>query len=171
MTRTAPPKVVKPWIVAALSFVTLGLYFLRWYYRVNREMREFGAARHDADLSASRPLRSLVAVLVGRFLLVPAIVSYVRFGGRIARCERLAARGAKGAGGIVAVLIVVLVATAFVSSPRFTGAENLAILAGTGLVRAGVIAAAQARLNAVWANAEASAPEMSADLVGQHSAE
>jgi hypothetical protein len=53
----------------------------------------------------------------------------------------------------------------------FTGAENLAVLAGLGLARAAVIAAAQARLNAVWATAGASAPQMSAELVGHHSAE
>lgn len=156
MTRTAGPKVVRPWIVALLSFVTLGLYFLRWYYRVNREMRELGDACGDAPLAATRPVWSLVAVVVGRFLLVPAIVSYVRFGKRIQRCERLAGRGAHGAGGIVAMLVVVLLATDLASGARLTGAENLGVLLAIGAARAAVIASAQARLN---------------DLVAHHAAE
>lgn len=38
-------KVRNPWAVLALTFVTLGIYSLFWWYFINREMRDLGRAR------------------------------------------------------------------------------------------------------------------------------
>src|SRR5947208_1103290 len=42
--RTRQAKVRHPAIVFALVFVTLGIYYLVWYYKVNRELRALGRA-------------------------------------------------------------------------------------------------------------------------------
>jgi hypothetical protein len=70
-----------PLAVALLTFVTLGVYFFVWYYKVNREMSELGRARGTDELG-DNPGNSLLAVTVGALIVVPAIVSvyntYVR---------------------------------------------------------------------------------------------
>jgi Domain of unknown function (DUF4234) len=70
-----------PLVVALLTFVTLGVYFFVWYYKVNREMSELGQARGTDELG-DNPGNSLLAVTVGSLIIVPAIVSvyntYVR---------------------------------------------------------------------------------------------
>ena len=35
-------KLRSPWAVALLPFITLGIYHLVWWYRINREMRDLG---------------------------------------------------------------------------------------------------------------------------------
>jgi len=47
------------WVVLALSVMTLGVYPLVWYYKINREMHDFGAVRDNAVLAGSRPVRSI----------------------------------------------------------------------------------------------------------------
>ena len=70
-----------PLAVALLTFVTLGVYFFVWYYKLNREMSELGRARGTDELG-DNPGNSLLAVTVGSLIVVPAIVSvyntYVR---------------------------------------------------------------------------------------------
>jgi len=70
-----------PLAVALLTFVTLGVYFFVWYYKVNREMSELGRARGTDELG-DNPGNSLLAVTIGALIIVPAIVSvyntYVR---------------------------------------------------------------------------------------------
>jgi len=65
-----------------LPFVTLGIYSLVWYYKVNREARDLGVP--------SSPGVSLLAVTLGAFLLVPPFVSYYKTGERIAAAQRAA---------------------------------------------------------------------------------
>ena len=45
----APVKVRNPWAVALLPIVTLGIYHLVWWYRINRELRDYGYAK-ERDL-------------------------------------------------------------------------------------------------------------------------
>ena len=53
-------KLRRPWLVGALSLIPF--YWPCWYYLVNREMRDFGSVRGDAELGTSRPGRSVLAV-------------------------------------------------------------------------------------------------------------
>jgi hypothetical protein len=72
----SPVKRRSPWAAALLPFATLGIYHLVWWYRVNRELRDYGQAK-GVDLGQS-PTNSLLALFPGCFLLVPPLVSYWR---------------------------------------------------------------------------------------------
>jgi drug/metabolite transporter (DMT)-like permease len=55
--------------VLGLSFITLGIYFLVWYYKVNDELR-----RVEKDETIS-PMRSLMAMLFGWLIIVPPFIA------------------------------------------------------------------------------------------------
>jgi hypothetical protein len=76
-------------IVALLTIVTLGIYAYVWYFRINRELRDFGAAQGDEELAKESPGLSLLAVTLGALIIVPAIVSYVRCTKRVQRAQGL----------------------------------------------------------------------------------
>jgi hypothetical protein len=81
-------KVRNLWIQLVLIVVTLGLYYLYWYYAINRELRDFGSGR-DSRLAIS-PGVSLLAITIGGFLLVPPFVSAYRTVKRVQVAEELA---------------------------------------------------------------------------------
>ena len=70
------------WLVWPL--ITLGIYFFVWYYKVNREARDF-----DPRIEVS-PGVSVIAVLFGWIIIVPPFVSIYRTGERIATMQRSA---------------------------------------------------------------------------------
>jgi hypothetical protein len=55
--------------VLGLSFLTLGVYFLVWYYMINDELRR---AEKDEGIS---PMRSLMAVTFGWLIIVPPFIA------------------------------------------------------------------------------------------------
>jgi Domain of unknown function (DUF4234) len=55
--------------VLGLSFITLGIYFLYWYWKVNDDLRIF---EHDESIS---PTRSLMAMIFGWILIVPPFIA------------------------------------------------------------------------------------------------
>ncbi|MBI5310130.1 MAG: DUF4234 domain-containing protein [Actinobacteria bacterium] len=69
-------KIRSLWGVALLPLITFGIYFLVWYYKVNREMRDLGRKRQVQGLGDS-PGTSLVAITLGSLIIVPAIISYI----------------------------------------------------------------------------------------------
>ena len=81
-------KVRNLWIQLLLLVVTLGLYYLYWYYAINRELRDFGRTR-DARLEIS-PGIALLAITVGGLILVPPFVSAYRTVKRVQVAEELA---------------------------------------------------------------------------------
>jgi hypothetical protein len=82
-------KMRSPWAPIGLGLITLGIYNVVWYYKINREMRDFGRARGDHDLAESNPAMSVLAVTLGAILIIPAIVSFFKTVGRVQRVERL----------------------------------------------------------------------------------
>jgi uncharacterized protein DUF4234 len=58
-----------PLAVLGLTFLTLGVYFLIWYYKINDELR-----RAEDDQSIS-PTRSLMAMIFGWLLIVPPFIA------------------------------------------------------------------------------------------------
>jgi hypothetical protein len=84
----ATAKIRSPWAAALLPIITLGIYYLVWYYKINREMRDLGRARNTDELGES-PGTSLLAITLGALIIVPAIVSVVRTAQRIQKAERL----------------------------------------------------------------------------------
>jgi hypothetical protein len=77
-------KTRNPWGVFLLSWITLGIYGLYWYYKVNEEARDY-----DSDIKVD-PIVSLLAITIGSLVIIPAIVSYVNTAGRIARAQQKA---------------------------------------------------------------------------------
>ena len=101
-----PVKVRNPWAVALLPFVTFGIYHLVWWYRINRELRDFGRAR-ARDLGQN-PTASVLALFPGALLIVPALVSYWRGTKRVQEAARVAGREPQVNGWIALILYIVL---------------------------------------------------------------
>lgn len=62
--RTANVKQQSLWAVLGLTIITLGIYGIFWYYRVNREMRDIGGAYGDDSLAATSPGLAVLALFV-----------------------------------------------------------------------------------------------------------
>ena len=67
------------WLV--WPFLTLGIYHLVWWYKINREARDF-----DENI-AVEPVLSLLAITIGWIIIVPPYVSIYRTGERIAQMQ------------------------------------------------------------------------------------
>jgi hypothetical protein len=76
-------KLRNPFLVFVWSLLTLGIYYLVWYYKVNRELRD----ACGIDVS---PGVALIAISLGWFVLVPPFVSWYRTFARIAEAQRAA---------------------------------------------------------------------------------
>jgi Domain of unknown function (DUF4234) len=76
--------------VVLLTVVTFGIYGVVWYYKINRELRDFGAAHGDAELGSSRPWSSLLAITIGGAIELPRLISFVRMTRRMQAAERIA---------------------------------------------------------------------------------
>ena len=72
-------KLRHPWVVFLLVLVTLGIYYLVWYYKTNRELADYGVG--------DSPGLSLVAITLGGFLVVPPFVSEWRYYRRIGEAQ------------------------------------------------------------------------------------
>jgi uncharacterized membrane protein YidH (DUF202 family) len=68
---TTHVKIRNPFGVFVLSMVTFGIYYVVWYYKVNRELRD--AAGIDVS-----PVVAAMAISIGWFILVPPFVSWYR---------------------------------------------------------------------------------------------
>lgn len=54
--------------VLGLSFLTLGVYFFVWYYKINKELMR----AEDKDIN---PTRSLMAMIFGWIIIVPPFIA------------------------------------------------------------------------------------------------
>ena len=100
-----PVKLRSPWAAALLPIITLGIYHLVWWYRVNRELRDLGRAR-GYDLGQN-PTASLLAVFPGGLIVVPALVSYWRGTKRMQAAARVA--GQEPLNGWIALILFVVI--------------------------------------------------------------
>jgi hypothetical protein len=94
-----------PWAAALLPIITLGIYHLVWWYRVNREVADFGRAR-GYDLGQN-PTMSLLAVFPGGLIVVPALVSYWRGTKRMQAAQRVA--GQEPLNGWIALVLFIVI--------------------------------------------------------------
>jgi hypothetical protein len=85
-------KIRNPLGAVALAFVTLGIYFLFWYYFVNREMKDFGEANGTEECGTS-PGTSLLAVTLGALIIVPPFVSIYKSFKRMNAASRISGAG------------------------------------------------------------------------------
>lgn len=74
--------------VIGLGIITLGIYLIFWYFYVNKEMAEIGRTR-QTDLAGTNPALSVVAVTLGSFVLVPAIISSYMTWHRLQQASRM----------------------------------------------------------------------------------
>ena len=81
-------KVRNPLIVFALVIPTLGIYYLVWYYKINRERRDLGRASAQQERLGEHPGTSLMAITLGWLLVIPPFVSMYRTFRRIAAAPR-----------------------------------------------------------------------------------
>jgi len=64
-----------PWGIWLLALITLGIYGLVWWYKVNRELRDYSAGRgrpFDND-----PTLALLALFPGGLIVVPPFFTWV----------------------------------------------------------------------------------------------
>jgi len=100
-----PVKVRNPWAVALLPIVTLGIYHLVWWYRINRELRDYGYAK-EQNLGQN-PTNSVLALFPGGIVIVPALITYWRGFKRVQTASGLAGK-AQANGWIALVFYLVL---------------------------------------------------------------
>ncbi len=81
-------KIRNPWAVLLLSLLTIGIYYLVWYYKVNREMADWGR-QNNVDIGTS-PGMSLLAITLGAIIIVPPFVSIWCTGKRMELTQRAA---------------------------------------------------------------------------------
>jgi hypothetical protein len=136
----------RPATVAIFGVVTLGLYSIGWYYRINREMRDFGVRHGDRELGATRPWVSAIAMTLGGIIVIPRLISLLRTVGRVQMVERIATGSERPAvglrGGLTAAALLPLGSSAHRVGELFAVLSLTALVASTTRI--------QARLNAAW---------------------
>jgi hypothetical protein len=98
-------KIRSPWAAALLPIVTLGIYHFVWWYRINRELRDYGEAK-GYDLGQN-PTNSLLALVPGFLIVVPPFVTYWRGTKRVIGASRLAGR--EPLNGWIALILFLLI--------------------------------------------------------------
>ncbi len=102
-------KVRNPWAVALLPIVTLGIYHLVWWYRINKELKAYGEAK-GYDLGQN-PTASLLALFPGGIIVIPALVSYWRGTKRVQGASKIAGR--EPVSGWISLILYLLLSPAF----------------------------------------------------------
>jgi hypothetical protein len=102
-------KIRSPWAVALLPIITLGIYHLVWWYRINRELRDYGRAK-GYDLGQN-PTASLLALFPGGIIIIPALITYWQGTKRVQGAARIA--GKEPPNGWIALLLYVFIALGF----------------------------------------------------------
>lgn len=101
-------KIRSPWAAALLPLITLGIYHFVWWYRINRELRDYGKAK-GYDLGQN-PTNSLLALVPGFLIIVPPLVSYWRGTKRVMGASKIA--GQQPLNGWIAIILYVLISPA-----------------------------------------------------------
>lgn len=102
-------KVRSPWAVALLPIITLGIYHLVWWYKINKELKAYGEAK-GFDLGQN-PTNSLLALFPGGLIIVPALISYWNGTKRVQGASKLA--GKEPVNGWIALILYLLLAPGF----------------------------------------------------------
>jgi Domain of unknown function (DUF4234) len=102
-------KIRSPWAAALLPLITLGIYHFVWWYRINRELRDYGRAQ-GYDLGQN-PTNSLLALVPGGLIIVPALVTYWRGTKRVQGAARVGGR--EPLNGWIALILFLLLSPGF----------------------------------------------------------
>lgn len=134
----------RPSTVAILGVATFGLYTIVWYYKINREMRDFGVRHGDRELGATRPWLSTIAMTLGGIIVIPRLISLLRTAGRLQVVERIATGSERPAVGLRAGLTAAALLPLGSTTHRL--GQLFAVLSLIALI--GAATRIQARLNA-----------------------
>jgi Ca2+/Na+ antiporter len=74
-------KIRNPFLVFVWSLLTLGIYYVVWYYKINRELRD----ACGVDVS---PVIAILAITIGWLVIVPPFFSWYRTFERIVQAQR-----------------------------------------------------------------------------------
>jgi hypothetical protein len=99
-------KIRNPLGTVALSIITIGIYYIFWWYFINREMRDLGRSR-NTDLGQS-PGNSVLAITLGALIIVPALVSLWTTSGRIERSQEAVGIDRRVSGPIIFILLLLI---------------------------------------------------------------
>ncbi len=102
-------KLRSPWAAALLPIITLGIYHLVWWYRINRELRDYGKSK-GYDLGQS-PTNSTLALFPGGIIIIPALITYWRGTKRVQGAARVAAKDPVN--GWLCLILYLFIAPAF----------------------------------------------------------
>lgn len=102
-------KVRNPWAVALLPFITFGIYHFVWWYKINKELKGYGEAK-GYDLG-QKPINSLLALIPGGIIVIPALVTYWRGTKRVQGASKIAGR--EPVSGWLSIILYLLLAPAF----------------------------------------------------------
>jgi hypothetical protein len=102
-------KIRSPWAAALLPIITLGIYHFVWWYRINRELRDYGQAK-GYDLGQN-PTNSLLALVPGFLIIIPPYVTYWRGTKRVQGASRIA--GQDPLNGWIALILFILIGPAY----------------------------------------------------------
>lgn len=102
-------KVRNPWAVALLPIVTLGIYHLVWWYRINKELKAYGEVK-GYDLGQN-PVNSLLALFPGGLIIVPAVITLWRGTERVQGASKIAGR--EPVSGWLALILYLIIPLAF----------------------------------------------------------
>jgi Domain of unknown function (DUF4234) len=82
-----------PWGTFGLAIITLGIYHVVWWYKINRELRDVSAGRgRPLD---NNPVLAVLALVPGGLVIVPAILTYVYTARRARAVREMVAPGAE----------------------------------------------------------------------------
>ena len=98
-------KIRSPWAAALLPIITLGIYHLVWWYRINREMSDYGKAK-GFDLGQN-PTNSVLALFPGGLIIVPALITYWRGTKRVQGASSIA--GQEPLNGWIAIILYLII--------------------------------------------------------------
>jgi Domain of unknown function (DUF4234) len=74
--------------VPVLAIITIGVYLVVWWYKINREMADLGRARGTDELGDS-PGKSTLALFPGALIIVPALWTTVTTFQRVQKTQKL----------------------------------------------------------------------------------
>jgi hypothetical protein len=99
-------KVRNPLGTVGLSIITIGVYYLFWWYYINREMRDLGRAR-NVDLGQN-PTNSVLALFPGSLIIVPGLVTLWTTSARIESSQEAVGIDRRVSGPIIFILLLLI---------------------------------------------------------------